>query len=925
MEPWYRVVQPRPEVTQGRSFNPDEFAIALEQVVAGTAPDDYKNPADFFARTCFTNALREHMGMVARRLIGETVNAAPVLTLVTQFGGGKTHTLTALYHLVKNHEYAKAIGGDLRRALGVDKLPENTKVAAFVGNAWDPSEGRETPWIDLARQLAGDAGVAALGNAARTTPPGTEAIGRVIERAGGSVLILFDEVLNFLNRHRNLAEGFYAFIQNLTVAMTGARGSACVISLPRSQVEMSESDLVWQERITKVVKRVAKDLLVNDEAEISEVVRRRLFEDLGKESTRKTVARSYADWCFEHRSELPPEWTAVDSAATEAKARDYLRSRFETCYPFHPATLTVFQRKWRSLTQFQQTRGTLAMLAQWISLAFGKGYIEARREPLITLGSAPLEAREFRSVVLGQLGEMRLDPALDSDVAGEQNKSAALDADTKGPLRGIHRRVGTAILFESSGGQSDQIAHQPELRFALCDPEVDTTSIDNAAMALEGRAFYIRKAGTDGYRFGLKPKLEKVVYDRRASLDDVEVRKATERLVETQFRTGSALHVQKPFPRESAGIEDMPQLNLVIVDPDETWIETGELRSKLAEWTRMRGKSPRLYPASLVWCVRKPGRELRDRVEDWLAWQRVQREISDGTLGREFETGELREVAAKVKGAEDEAREEVWASYRFIAFADPKAAEGLGETDLGAGHSSGAKSLADRVLGALRSNALLNESPGAGYLERRWPEAFKASGAWPLKSLRQAFLDGSLDRVINPDEYLKRKVPEFVAKGDFGLASGDKPGNGFERIWFREPISPDEVSFDSGVYLLRRERAEAVRTGFTKPFTQESESTAASTAEGGGTETTSAAGIDDEVGTAGKVHTLTLTGAIPPELWNKVGIRIIPKLRSAQTEPHLGVNFDLQIAGNQAVQLVRDLQQAITDLGLSEQIKVGLK
>jgi hypothetical protein len=80
--------------------------------------------------------------------------------------------------------------------------------------------------------------------------------------------------------------------------------------------------------------------------------------------------------------------------------------------------------------------------------------------------------------------------------------------------------------------------------------------------------------------------------------------------------------------------------------------------------------------------------------------------------------------------------------------------------DLGAGHSSGAKSLCDRVLGALKSNALLNESPGAGYLERRWPEAFKASGAWPIRSLRQAFLDGSLERLINPDEYLKLKVPD---------------------------------------------------------------------------------------------------------------------------------------------------------------------
>ncbi len=617
MEPWYKVVQPRAEVSQGRSFNPDEFAIALEQVVAGSAPEDYTDPVKFFARTCFTKALTEHMGMVVRRLIGETVNAAPVLTLITQFGGGKTHTLTALYHLVKNAaSLPDSTLANINVMLGIPRLPAS-RVAVFVGNAWDPSDGRETPWIDLARQVAGDAGVAALGSAARTTPPGTETIARVIEKAGGSVLILFDEVLNFLNRHRKLAESFYAFIQNLTVAMTGARGSACVISLPRSQVEMSESDLVWQERITKVVKRVAKDLLVADEAEIGEVVRRRLFEELGKESTRKAVARTYADWCFEHRSELPPEWTAVDSAATEAKARDYLRGRFDACYPFHPATLTVFQRKWRALAQFQQTRGTLAMLAQWISLAFRTGYTEARREPLITLGSAPLEAREFRSVVLGQLGEMRLDPALDSDIAGEHNKAAALDADTKGPLKGIHRRVGTAILFESSGGQSDQIAHQPDLRFALGDPEVDTTSIDNAAMALEARAFYIRRAGTDGYRFGLKPKLEKVVYDRRASLDDTQVRKETEKLVDTQFRTGSTLHVQKPFPKESADVEDMPQLNLVVADPDETWKEgasedartsmagrdacpTNELRAKLAEWTKMRGKSPRFYPASFV-------------------------------------------------------------------------------------------------------------------------------------------------------------------------------------------------------------------------------------------------------------------------------------------------------------------------------------
>jgi hypothetical protein len=179
----------------------------------------------------------------------------------------------------------------------------------------------------------------------------------------------------------------------------------------------------------------------------------------------------------------------------------------------------VFQRKWRALTQFQQTRGTLAMLAQWISWAAREHFDKARREPLITLGSAPLHVAEFRAVVLGQIGEVRLDTAIQPDIAGEPCHARALDADSKGPLRDIHRRVGTAILFESSGGQVDKVAHLPELRFALGEPEVETTSIDNAAAALETASFFIRRVGTDGFRIHHQATLKKV-NDRRASLDE---------------------------------------------------------------------------------------------------------------------------------------------------------------------------------------------------------------------------------------------------------------------------------------------------------------------------------------------------------------------------------------------------------------------
>jgi predicted AAA+ superfamily ATPase len=262
MEPWWKLAEPREEVRKGRSFNPDEFAIALEQVVGGTAPLDYRDAAQFFARTCFTRALREHSGMVLRRLSGLTQNTAPVLTLVTQFGGGKTHTLTALYHLVTNGDKARAYVGieALAKEAGLVNLPAG-RVAIFVGNAWDPQPRRETPWIDIARQLAGDKGVDLLGTAARNTPPGTEALGRVFAAADAPVLILFDEVLNFMNRHRPMAESFHAFIQNLVVAMTGTSHGAAVISLPRSQVEMTDWDFQWQEKITKVLRRVGQRTL----------------------------------------------------------------------------------------------------------------------------------------------------------------------------------------------------------------------------------------------------------------------------------------------------------------------------------------------------------------------------------------------------------------------------------------------------------------------------------------------------------------------------------------------------------------------------------------------------------------------------------------------------------------------------------------
>ena len=719
-----------------------------------------------------------------------------------------------------------------------------------------------------------------------------------------------------------MAESFHAFMQNLTVAITGTTRAAAVISLPRSQVEMTDWDRQWQERITKVIRRVAQDLIANDESEISEVVRRRLFQDLGNVRVRRKVARSYADWCFERSNRLPPEWLAVDTATTESGAREFLRSRFEACYPFHPATLSVFQRKWRALAQFQQTRGALAMLAQWISRAAREQFHKARNEPLITLGSAPLDVPEFRAVVLGQLGETRLDVAIDADLAGPIAHARSLDVDTSGALRDVHRRVGAAILFESSGGQVDKVAHLPELRFALGEPEVETTTIDNAATALETSGFFIRKVGTDGYRIHHQATLKKVVSDRQASLDEeTEIKPAVRKLVEGEFKSGATLPLAF-FPEDSTAVQDSPRLSLIILDPETEWQDDGEIAERIGHWTRERGNSPRLYPGSLVWCVRKPGRELRRKVELWLAWQRVRYEVSQGVLGTEYERADIQEVEAQIKEMHDAAREEVWASYRFIALGDRQEKRGLRIIDLGAGHSSASETLCGRIIAALKAEALLNENVGAGYIERHWPPAFKDSGVWPLTSLRQSFLNGALTRLIDPDAVLRRQVVEFVARGDFGLASGTGDDGSFERLWYAEPVSVEEVAFETNVFLVTKARAEALKATPGDPSPSQPEPMPSQEPQRVPDSEPALDPLPANFGVqAGRKTKLRLAGNVPSEVWNRLGTKILPKLRSGD-DLRVGIELSVSVDSQFARNMEMELKQILDDLELGDGVRI---
>ena len=377
-------------------------------------------------------------------------------------------------------------------------MPDEVRVATFVGNAWDPRDGIENPWIDVARQIAGERGVDALGATARTSPPGTRALGDVFAAAEAPVLVLFDEVLNFINRHGNMADHFYAFLQNLTVAVAGTTHAAAVVSLPRSQTEMTESDLEWQERITKVVNRVAQDLIANDESEISEVVRRRLFENLGSERTRQAGCQHVRRLVLREVQPAPGRVDHRGHGDEREPGQGVPQAEVRSLLPVpssHPVGLPAEVERPAPVPEDQGLPGHAGPvdLLSVQSEQFQGGSAPNHSSPL---GPRHWIFPSFRETVLAQLGEKRLITAIDADIAGQNARVKPLDVDTKGALKDIHRRVGTAMLFESSGGMVEKVAHLPELRFALGEPDVDTATIDSAASALEQTGFFVRKTGS---------------------------------------------------------------------------------------------------------------------------------------------------------------------------------------------------------------------------------------------------------------------------------------------------------------------------------------------------------------------------------------------------------------------------------------------
>jgi hypothetical protein len=912
LKPWYKVITPREDLRDGRPLDASEFAVHLDHVRDGRAPSDYKNPERFFDRTFLTSSLRELGAGVIRRLSGIKVETSAVYNLTTQFGGGKTHALTLLYHLAETGSAASNWKGvqSLLDYANVKTVP-GAATAVFVGTEFDSITGRggndgtplrRTPWGDIAFQLGREEGFAVVAkHDAEGIAPSTEVIRKFLP-AGRPALILMDELLNYLNRERNRKAGLggqlYAFVQNLSEEARAQDRVVLAVSLPSVVDEMTPEDEADFQRFEKLLDRLGKAMIMSAESETSEIIRRRLFEWAGLPDDAMKTAVDYADWVHSHRTQIP-NWFPVDHA----------KQAFAATYPFHPTLLSVFERKWQALPRFQQTRGILRLLALWVANAYQAGFKGAHKDPLIGMGTAPLDDPLFRSAIFEQLGGAKLEGAVTTDICGKKDSHALrLDKEAVETMRKarLHQKVATTIFFESNGGQAKAEATLPEIRLAVAEPDLDVGNVETALEALSTSCYYL-SAEKNRYRFSLSPNLNKLLADRRASVQSSRVEERIRAEVQKVFAEGKGFIDRIYFPDKSGQIPDVARLVLVVLSPAHAIADKATTLFVDAA-TKEHGSSARTFKSGLVWAVPEGPDSLRDDARKALAWE----DIDDEEAELRLDDSQKRQLAESLKKAQRDIKETVWRTYKNVVLLGKDGERKV--VDLGLVHSSAAPSIGQLIVERLgQAGDIEDKSVSPNFLIRNWPPAFTE---WNTKSARDAFFASpQFPRLLNPDS-IKDTIARGVENGMLGYV-GKRLDGSYEPFHWNSSLPSQDVEISDEVFLIQRETAEAYKSGAITPTPTV---VVEPTVTGASEETTPPPVLGGKPPVPASVPRLVWTGEVPPQKWMNFYTKVLSKFA---VTAGLKLTLRVEVAPPEGVspQRVDETKVSLRELGLKDSLE----
>jgi len=811
LKPWYRVVTPREDLREGKPLDAAEFAVHLDQVRDGRAPSDYQRPDLFFERTYLTKTLSGLGAEVIRRLSGERTETSAVFNMATQFGGGKTHALTMLYHLAKG-------GPNADKWSGVSQIIEKARVsfvpeaatAVFVGTEFDSLTGRggndgtplrKTPWGEIAYQLGKEESFAVVAEHEKQFIEPKGDVIRAMLPKDRPCLILMDEIINYVSTYRKKGyhNSLYNFIQALSETARGQDNVVLVVSIPASELEYTSDDEADEQRFKKMLDRLGKSVIMSAEAETSEIIRRRLFEWNGLPKEAQDTVAEYSDWIIKHRDQIP-EWFPIDSG----------REAFAATYPFHPSVLSVFERKWQALPRFQRTRGILRLLALWVSKAYQDGFKGAHKDPLVGIGTAPLEDPTFRAALFEQLGEPRLEGAITTDICGKKDSHAIrLDKESVESIKKarLHKKVATTIFFESNGGQSRVEATVPEIRLDVAEPGMDIGNVETVLDALTESCYFLTVERTR-YHFSLKENLNKRFADRRASIQPPKIEERARAEIQRVFGAGSGL-APIYFPEQSVQVTDRPVLTMVVLAPELSMQDRSKTLQAVETMTREYGASSRTFKNALLWCVADSPGSVHDEARKVLAWEDIEDEQEDLHL----DEGQKRQLKENREKAKRDLKESVWRTYKTLALLGKD--NQLRIVDLGLVHSSAAVTIVNFIIERLEKDGEIEKGISPNLLVRNWNPAFKE---WSTKAVRDAIFASPLfPRLINP-ETIKDTIARGVEGGLLGYVGKPTAGD-YQPFIYGSSLSAQDVEISDDMYIITRETADAYKKLKEKPPT----------------------------------------------------------------------------------------------------------
>jgi hypothetical protein len=673
LKPWTEVALPHPDVIANR-FKEAEFAADLFAVDSGNVAvgDAYATPQDFFGITFLTEGLKRVLEAALLRLSGR--GGDPVIGLQTSFGGGKTHTMLALFHLAAHLR----AGGDPRTLPGLAPLVEKIGVttwpkpefAVFVGS----SKGADTSltlknapvvrtlWGYIAWRLGGELGLELVKEAeAARTSPGSELMVELFRLVGPSVILL-DELTMFARQlDDDRFEAFLSFIQSLTEAAKMVPGVLIVGSLPESVAEAGGArGAAALLRLEKVFGRVQSAWLPATGDETYEIIRRRLFQPLDAEGekARTETVKAFHDLYRKNPAEFPPE-------AREARTLNLMT----LSYPIHPEVLDRLSKDWASLEKFQRTRGVLRFMANVVGVLW---HMQSR-DPLITPARIPLSHERIRASVL-----YPLNPAFASVVDREVDGEGALPARMEvNPTRRISQsraatRAARAVFLCSAPlvGQPNAGLTGQGLRLACAEPGDQLAIFGEALRELTERATYLyEEAGR--YWFSTQPTLNRVADERAKALPEHEVDAEIIQTLQNDAGSKGGFHRVYAAPDDPVTIDEAQSLSLVILGPNTPHAGKGVGQTLAADavtetLTRCRA-SQRRFRNTLVFVAPDESQlaAAREVTRRAMAWASI---LKDAQLRKEMTQGQADDAAEKTKTNTEGAKKAVRGAWSHIFY-----------------------------------------------------------------------------------------------------------------------------------------------------------------------------------------------------------------------------------------------------------------